>query len=214
MPPCGGHRRLTGSLAFLQAFQVVPPCGGHQGFFHPAWCPCSFKSCPRVGGILCAGGQHKISAVSSRAPVWGASYVMDTFLYAPCFKSCPRVGGIIALRGQQTCVFGFKSCPRVGGILVSISVCIPDVMVSSRAPVWGASRQNRGHQHRRASFKSCPRVGGIRRRGRRLPHTAQFQVVPPCGGLPDCGTGRRRDLQFQVVPPCGGHQAAASAGPR
>ena len=75
MPPCGGH--LDGSDEKLDElkFQVVPPCGGHP-FLNLLDCriQISFKSCPRVGGILHPCKLHHCYR---------------------CFKSCPRVGGII-----------------------------------------------------------------------------------------------------------------------
>ena len=35
-----------------KTFQVVPPCGGHQLWKAGRLSAKSFKSCPRVGGIL------------------------------------------------------------------------------------------------------------------------------------------------------------------
>ena len=76
VPPCGGHRAFQRSIAReLSGFQVVPPCGGHRrGLGRWFRIRCSFKSCPRVGGIL-FGKDSKGNGekVSSRAPVWGAS---------------------------------------------------------------------------------------------------------------------------------------------
>ena len=75
----------------------------------------------------------------------------------------------------------FKSCPRVGGIEALLRAIL-ELIVSSRAPVWGASLAEENA------------AGG-----------AAFQVVPPCGGHPAALC--RKDLAqlFQVVPPCGGH---------
>ena len=144
-------------------------------------------------------------AVSSRAPVWGAS--PGSHPIAGCrigFKSCPRVGGISIspLRGKR--LRSFKSCPRVGGIADSAAYYDRSIEVSSRAPVWGASL--------------ALRLPGCRE---------AFQVVPPCGGHPEqsqsrnAGSGfkscprvggityelqKQKQELFQVVPPCGGHQ--------
>ena len=56
------------------AFQVVPPCGGHHFPCSFSFAAISFKSCPRVGGILHKGNVYRKGTHS--------------------FKSCPRVGGI------------------------------------------------------------------------------------------------------------------------
>ena len=149
-------------------FQVVPPCGGHLGNF---------------AKVLLA------EQVSSRAPVWGASSGSSPRLGgALSFKSCPRVGGIATTIGTLRPHERFKSCPRVGGIetgsiitrlwMVSsrapvwgasyeLSVQFPPSPVSSRAPVWGASIPEHRQAAGQSGFKSCPRVGGILRRTRR-----------------------------------------------
>ena len=56
MPPCGGHPLAFDGNGLINMFQVVPPCGGHR----------SGKSTLMVR-----------LAVSSRAPVWGASHTED-----------------------------------------------------------------------------------------------------------------------------------------
>ena len=77
------------------------------------------------------------------------------------FKSCPRVGGIRQRgRRRQPGACGFKSCPRVGGIDAQAGRD-RGAVVSSRAPVWGASRSQATEKLVTESFKSCPRVGGI-----------------------------------------------------
>ena len=58
-----------------------------------------------------------------------------------------------------------------------------DVLVSSRAPVWGASQ----------SYELKP-------------DKVQFQVVPPCGGHHAVSASLAECFVFQVVPPGGGHQ--------
>ena len=144
----------------------------------------SFKSCPRVGGILRQLFKISHRQVSSRAPVWGASgdgvqYRRDHRSFKSCprvggiafrpaplrmpfgFKSCPRVGGIPNLKGAVQTMESFKSCPRVGGILLYGFFKLQS-QVSSRAPVWGASRIHSQRAGSKISFKSCPRVGGIR----------------------------------------------------
>ena len=139
VPPCGGHLAVSGVTLKAEKFQVVPPCGGHP----------RRKVAPFVDG-----------KVSSRAPVWGASF--------PCnFKEF---------------IYEFQVVPPCGGHLLIIRFPIHAIRVSSRAPVWGASHKCRGrNEEERVSsrapvwgasegceyvkagrcFKSCPRVGGI-----------------------------------------------------
>ena len=78
-----------------------------------------------------------------------------------CFKSCPRVGGIAGDTGVRCRSNGFKSCPRVGGIILDSCRGRGRKSVSSRAPVWGASRPECIIASTCQCFKSCPRVGGI-----------------------------------------------------
>ena len=106
------------------------------------------------------------------------------------FQVVPPCGGHHHASLQRATAAGFKSCPRVGGIRASDCIWLP-YKVSSRAPVWGASRPVSrrlddgqfqvvppcGGHHKYymaisplACFKSCPRVGGIR-------------LLPLCGNL-------------------------------
>ena len=149
-----------------------------------------------------------LTFVSSRAPVWGASYTdKEAPVHIGCFKSCPRVGGISSPVSGFTSLSCFKSCPRVGGIVYS-GAFYQYRFVSSRAPVWGASA------------RTSPIASAIE----------LFQVVPPCGGHPVCfgsvflhysvssrapvwgasppGLSLGISCGFQVVPPCGGHPAS------
>ena len=73
-PRVGGIPRPLRAYARELQFQVVPPCGGHQRPNAVSSERLGFKSCPRVGGIhILASIPHGLRAVSSRAPVWGAS---------------------------------------------------------------------------------------------------------------------------------------------
>ena len=99
-----------------------------------------FKSCPRVGGIICMIGRWRGGASS--------------------FKSCPRVGGIGKRIGGCIGYGSFKSCPRVGGILDSCSGRSRMTAVSSRAPVWGASVATITGGHRLTMFQVVPPCGG------------------------------------------------------
>ena len=63
--------------------------------------------------------------------------------------------------------------------------------VSSRAPVWGASKEDH----------TCKEL-------------FKFQVVPPCGGHPSGFFPEGELVQFQVVPPCGGHHTSKRSSQR
>ena len=139
----------------------------------------SFKSCPRVGGILCAGrgrvptGSFKscprvggISSiqeftrsilVSSRAPVWGASTICEGLQSSWRFQVVPPCGGhpaVCFITGISLLMF--QVVPPCGGHLVEALRVIVPVVVSSRAPVWGASRRKRGHGARRPVSSRAP----------------------------------------------------------
>ncbi len=164
----------------------MPPCGGHHLPKHETRQSKSFKSCPRVGGIgratfsgyrkyefqvvppcgghlVTPGSRLQIKRVSSRAPVWGASGIIR--LRSTClvsFKSCPRVGGIPpGLSLGISC--GFQVVPPCGGHPIATSIFSQVSTVSSRAPVWGASKIE----------------------GYGVEKIFMFQVVPPCGGHHD-----------------------------
>ena len=162
MPPCGGHPASASSAGCSLVFQVVPPCGGPLISTDSFYDATTFQVVPPCGGHPDGSqGENPPEEVSSRAPVWGASIICDGSIRSgkfqvvpPCgghlasgatsytqagFKSCPRVGGIVG-KGRGPCLphVCFKSCPRVGGIPISIEVD-GRVIVSSRAPVWGAS---------------------------------------------------------------------------
>ena len=98
-------------------FQVVPPCGGHRACRRGPGTPHSFKSCPRVGGIAQLSNLHQLVAVSSRAPVWGASGSWAASFLSTSVSSRAPVWGASLREGIR----------RAAG------------SVSSRAPVWGAS---------------------------------------------------------------------------
>ena len=185
VPPCGGHLqieaiRYTRIRSFkscprvggifltrkyvnpYKLFQVVPPCGGHpavlSGFF-VLWILVSSRA-PVWGAsfLLCFFGFIPFS-VSSRAPVWGASFFFAFLaLFHFLFQAVPPCGGHPHYFNSHSCPIRFKSCPRVGGINQP-PLGHAATLVSSRAPVWGASPPAPGH----------------------LP-SPLFQVVPPCGG--------------------------------
>ena len=154
----------------------------------------SFKSCPRVGGIPESEFLLRVDPVSSRAPVWGASRGRRLQrARSHSFKSCPRVGGICAQHPASLGPVGFKSCPRVGGIIASCARHRPCSQVSSRAPVWGASRLFlQGYEAMIVSSRAP--VWGASEAVKTDLVAAQFQVVPPCGG----------HLKFTVLSSCVG----------
>ena len=77
----------------------------------------SFKSCPRVGGILVA---------------------VDDVKVVHSFKSCPRVGGIQGKPVICMTMIVSSRAPVWGASYFNRNYVAPRT-VSSRAPVWGAS---------------------------------------------------------------------------
>ena len=83
----------------------------------------SFKSCPRVGGIL----EKQLDAmqkgeVSSRAPVWGASWKNN---WTPCkkvrFQVVPPCGGHPTMGCVSTTTRKFQVVPPCGGHLGTVT---------------------------------------------------------------------------------------------
>ena len=164
--------------------------------------------------------------VSSRAPVWGASRDLNPCstslkfqVVPPCgghhpycrkvqagkrFQVVPPCGGHPAQDKYNQLKAGFKSCPRVGGILDGSDEKL-DELVSSRAPVWGASLRFLHNVFCRNGFKSCPRVGGISPAMNVSGVYLGFKSCPRVGGIRTCLKVLRPACLFQVVPPCGGH---------
>ena len=97
VPPCGGHPRLNDLRDCGKQFQVVPPCGGHL-----------------ILSISTAGYEN----VSSRAPVWGASfgYRIGGDAWREVSSRAPVWGASAAFIRPPPRFPRFKSCPRVGGI--------------------------------------------------------------------------------------------------
>ena len=118
----------------------------------------------------------------------------------------PPCGGHPAMPAFSTSTRTFQVVPPCGGHRVDVSGSAISARVSSRAPVWGASRRHAG-QGRGQQFQVVPPCGGHPVELSIKPHSIRFQVVPPCGGhqflliRPVCSS------MFQVVPPCGGHPA-------
>ena len=167
VPPCGGHHFRSISLKPLNLFQVVPPCGGHHFLVPVCIHDHAVSSRAPVWG---ASGKimeyYQKLRVSSRAPVWGASHPQATAGIRPRFQVVPPCGGHPWL-----------------WMMVELSIC----------------------------FKSCPRVGGILSLSLMFCFFAMFQVVPPCGGHPMASLSWPRMPMFQVVPPCGGHPLLLSS---
>ena len=66
---------------------------------------------------------------------------------------------------------------------MAVQTAVGHLVVSSRAPVWGASLQLYGVRAVRVSFKSCPRVGGIRFLLIIYPALKSFKSCPRVGGI-------------------------------
>ena len=185
-----------------------------------------FKSCPRVGGIKSKCGAHGDRNVSSRAPVWGASFVCG--LRCPAirrFKSCPRVGGILDKRTRQKRTETVSSRAPVWGASSAMDRINMILQVSSRAPVWGASLfcaqlmplngfqvvpPCGGHppppppRRSGSSFKSCPRVGGIRSCQRSQWYQRCFKSCPRVGGIFELDSDFWGSNGFKSCPRVGG----------
>ena len=162
--------------------------------------------------------------------MWGASHCESGGIRpTQRFKSCPRVGGIIkqdprttdqhefqvvppcgghpATGLKSTWPAEFQVVPPCGGHQRKLSMAIIRILVSSRAPVWGASWWGGRCICRLARFKSCPRVGGIWPFMMPLFLRPWFQVVPPCGGhLTNSFRARRPKKCFKSCPRVGGIQ--------
>ena len=187
----------------------------------------SFKSCPRVGGIRGDDRQQAGNdAVSSRAPVWGASCWKRCWKSsAPRFQVVPPCGGHRLCTGSRRRRGRFQVVPPCGGHLEQADDRGQQGLVSSRAPVWGASScRPRDTCHNcfkscprvggirlilrpaspYTSFKSCPRVGGIRRSCRSSLETARFKSCPRVGGIRQDRQLRRRRDRFKSCPRVGG----------
>ena len=162
-PRVGGISRHRPKLGNQGSFKSCPRVGGIVCHIDEAIIVKSFKSCPRVGGIRSCFNSDFSTSVSSRAPVWGASFSV------PCSGACwefqvvPPCGGHLQIEAiRYTRIRSFKSCPRVGGIFLTRKYVNPYklfqvvppcgghpavlsgffvlwILVSSRAPVWGAS---------------------------------------------------------------------------
>ena len=165
--------------------------------------------------------------VSSRAPVWGASFIRGRLRFTDDVSSRAPVWGASRGVGMRLRKRKVSSRAPVWGASCEEYTEAAGFNVSSRAPVWGASHPRRRSELRTLRFKSCPRVGGIPCAAGRKPPQARFQVVPPCGGHPVAvistssstlvssrapvwGASWQTGLylpyaMFQVVPPCGGH---------
>ena len=121
------------------------------------------------------------------------------------FKSCPRVGGIPKPAGGRILIARFQVVPPCGGHPHNFAIFRHIILVSSRAPVWGASTEDTNHALRQSRFKSCPRVGGIYG-GEKGPGFGYcFKSCPRVGGILPLSQLPQAPKEFQVVPPCGGH---------
>ena len=183
----------------------MPPCGGHLQH-HPL--------------IVIA------QAVSSRAPVWGASLSNRRDPFRPGFQVVPPCGGHRPPGcGRLKRWHSFKSCPRVGGIPLpsgyirrgGLFQVVPpcgghqpaqvnidnNISVSSRAPVWGASADSFGLTPIGRVSSRAP-VWGASCEVRCDCNWGRFQVVPPCGGHPFQSGDFSVGMGFKSCPRVGG----------
>ena len=87
------------------------------------------------------------------------------------------------------------------------------IIVSSRAPVWGASSAAPPLDHSVWQFQVVPPCGGHRPMISTPTRFSWFQVVPPCGGHPQYGRPRRgRPGRFKSCPRVGGIQLGRKKG--
>ena len=186
VPPCGGHPGCCSRLSSASRFQVVPPCGGHPLRILVVLSREMFQVVPPCGGhLIWAITNIPKMAVSSRAPVWGASSNSSIAPISDSFQVVPPCGGHHGnCQYPKKHQFGFKSCPRVGGILLGVFA-----------------------QMEREMFQVVPPCGGHPDGAPGPAGPAGFQVVPPCGGHRERLKSHIQLKMFQVVPPCGGHQS-------
>ena len=184
-PRVGGIFGTGSGLTRLSQFQVVPPCGGHlyaDGTCEPIEAVSS--RAPVWGASPAVHAVGGLNPVSSRAPVWGASTTRGAAIRAQQVSSrAPVWGASSAYTPAQRHQSGFKSCPRVGGISKDAHSSTNQKEVSSRAPVWGASSSRDPIEPRPTTFKSCPRVGGIPRTQTPQPPPISFKSCPRVGGI-------------------------------
>ena len=81
-------------------------------------------------------------------PCGGHRHIINKADCLLCFKSCPRVGGIAEIVPLAAVLWSFQVVPPCGGHLAEMVPQVPGQMVSSRAPVWGASRLRRAQRVR------------------------------------------------------------------
>ena len=141
----------------------------------------SFKSCPRVGGIIMPVASPVTSCVSSRAPVWGASRGDSRGRELRLVSSRAPVWGASGKSELELNIIGVSSRAPVWGASVVAQGAAELAGVSSRAPVWGAS---------------IPAPSFL--------NAEQFQVVPPCGGHPPLSRAINRENEVSSRAPVWG----------
>ena len=180
--PVWGASALAVPLGVVCQFQVVPPCGGHP-----------------ISRRVKSGGN-----VSSRAPGWGASSRgLSLISQYAWFQVVPPCGGHPVLPGSSCLSHQFQVVPPCGGHLAyRVHRCFP-LLVSSRAPVWGASR-GYGNNRYIYSVSSRAPVWGASLRPYISAMSRQFQVVPPYGGHRQPAKAPGHGPGFKSCPRVGG----------
>ena len=176
--------------------------------------------------------------VSSRAPVWGASWAPGFGRHFPDkFQVVPPCGGHPANWQRRSQGRGFQVVPPCGGHLVFPRTSKATIWVSSRAPVWGASRKRKNPvvAHLKVSSRApvwgaseemkkakergvvssrAPVWGASRFPSRSGRPRRRFKSCPRVGGIMLVGILSQVIFLFQVVPPCGGHRLFQDPGSR
>ena len=204
-PRVGGIPLSARRPAVSASFQVVPPCGGH--LFAVCSGPLRIAVSSRApvwGASWKVVGDMPMLLVSSRAPVWGASPLPSPYSNRALFQVVPPCGGHLRTdrTGWET-LFVSSRAPVWGASALTCQFLIV-ASVSSRAPVWGASQFYHKFSMPHVVSSRAPVWGASPVTPFKVTDEG-FQVVPPCGGHPVWVSSVGCCLAFQVVPPCGGH---------
>ena len=160
-PVWGASTILPGDVQMI-LFQVVPPCGGHPGTRCSRWLAPAFQVVPPCGGHLVGERRHTRDVQFQVVPPCGGHRRRShTLEGAALFQVVPPCGGhhlVFLWSAARNCVS--SRAPVWGASRANVGRP-PFGRVSSRAPVWGASGCTRERGRGDGSFKSCPRVGGI-----------------------------------------------------
>ena len=137
----------------------------------------------------------------------GIHFATRKYLNPFSFKSCPRVGGLSTSPSFFLGASGFQVVPPCGGHLLVCSQHSRDSIVSSRAPVWGASVATDPNWEIREVSSRAP-VWGASFVILMRPSLSKVSSRAPVWGASEAASTVISARVFQVVPPCGGHPSA------